>query len=78
MQVFAPYAGVVSRFVLGPLMRSAPVKGSAAAADPKAGRVWGHVSLHIKLRAQALKVAQCSTPLLDLCDTNLTDSRFTV
>lgn len=46
---------MVSRFVLGPLMRSVPVKGSAAD-DPRAGRVWGHVSLHIKLRAQALKV----------------------
>lgn len=70
LQVFAIHAGVVSRFVLGPLMRSVPAKGSQAS-DPKAGQVWGHVSRHIKLRTQALKVPYLCLgvpPFLPFCN----------
>ena len=63
LQIFAAHVGVVLRFVLGPLMRSAPAQGSHSP-DQKAGQVWGHVSQHIKLRIQALKVPPPFPPFL--------------
>ena len=55
VQVFSDRAGQIARFILGPLLRSAP-SGNGQRLATRASRGWSNSSPHVKLKAFGIKV----------------------